>query len=113
MLCSFRLWGHSQRFLGGLILASGAFHFPQKSCDDAHWIIVRTSAPNSALPPEGTRLTPCFAGVASLPGRPDFHCALVKNVLAKLQFDGRGRVGPIVFTPGANHFRFIGLEISR
>ena len=99
--------------LEAAVAFAGKFVFPYKKCDDSHWITIRTSAPDSALPPEGTRLTPCYAGVASLPGRPDFHCALVKNVLAKLQFDGRGRVGPIVFTPGANHFRFIGLEISR
>jgi hypothetical protein len=49
---------------------SGHFLFPAKHCDDAHWIIVRTSAPDAALPAEGTRLTPCYAGVASLPGRP-------------------------------------------
>jgi len=99
--------------LEAAVTFAGKFVFPYKKCDDSHWITIRTSAPDSALPTEGTRLTPCYAGVASLPGRPDFHCALVKKVLAKLQFDGRGRVGPIVFTPGANHFRFIGLEISR
>ena len=38
---------------------------PNKNCDDSHWIIVRTSAPDSKLPPEGTRLTPCYAGVSS------------------------------------------------
>ncbi len=92
---------------------TGAFHFPQKSCDDAHWIIVRTSAPNSALPPEGTRLTPCFAGVASLPGRPDFHCAATHNVLARLELREREAIGPLLFEPSANHYRFIGLEITR
>ncbi|PYV59826.1 MAG: hypothetical protein DMG98_04805, partial [Acidobacteria bacterium] len=95
--------------LEAAVTFAGKFVFPYKKCDDSHWITIRTSAPDSALPTEGARLTPCYAGVASLPGRPDFHCALVKNVLAKLQFDGRGRVGPIVFAPGANHFRFIGL----
>ena len=61
----------------------GLFHFPEKPCDDSHWIVVRTSAPDSSLPPEGSRLTPCWAGVASLPGRPDFHCAATRNSLAK------------------------------
>jgi len=49
---------------------TGTFSLPNKSCDGQHWITIRTSAPDSALPPEGTRLTPCYAGVASLPGRP-------------------------------------------
>src|SRR3979490_2201116 len=42
---------------------TGAFTLPAKSCDSGHWIIVRTSAANSALPAEGQRITPCYAGV--------------------------------------------------
>ena len=92
---------------------TGTFKFPGKSCDDAHWIIVRTSSPDDSLPPEGTRLTPCYGGVASLPGRPDLHCAATRNMLAKIEFDGKGGSGPLVFLDGANHYRFIGLEITR
>jgi hypothetical protein len=92
---------------------SGNLRFPEKPCDDAHWITVRTSAPDSSLPPEGTRLKPCFAGIASLPARPDFHCSATENVLAKLEFNKNNGVGPIIFLPGANHYRFIGLEITR
>ena len=91
---------------------TGTFVLPAKNCDDNHWIVVRTSAPNSALPPEGTRLTPCYAGVASLPGRPALQCSSTKNVLAKLVFDGVGS-GPIVLGDRANHYRLIGLEITR
>lgn len=92
---------------------SGLFKFPQKSCDADHWIIVRTSAPDSSLPAEGTRMTPCYAGVASLPGRPDFHCAATNNVLAKLVFTTVSGSGPVMFESGANHYRLIGLEITR
>jgi hypothetical protein len=49
---------------------SGVFNFPAKSCDNDHWIIVRTSSADTSLPPEGQRLTPCYAGVTSLVGRP-------------------------------------------
>ena len=90
----------------------GDFLLPKKPCDDAHWIIIRTTAPDQALPPEGTRLTPCYAGVASLPGRPDFHCGSTKNVMAKLVL-GKGMSGPIAFADGANHYRFVGLEVTR
>ena len=90
----------------------GRFTLPAKDCDDSHWIVIRTSAPDSRLPPEGTRLTPCFAGVDSLPGRPPLRCASTENVLAKLVFDKTGS-GPLVFDDGANHYRFIGLEITR
>lgn len=84
-----------------------------KKCDDAHWIIIRTSAPDSKLPPEGTRLEPCYAGVTSLPGRPPFHCKSSENVLAKLQPEGKGPGGPVTISPGANHYRLIGLEVTR
>jgi hypothetical protein len=91
---------------------SGNFMIPNKSCDDSHWIIIRTSAADSSLPAEGTRLTPCYGGVSTLAGRPSFHCASTANVLAKIEFAGRGS-GPITFSPGANHYRLIGLEVTR
>jgi putative Ig domain-containing protein len=91
---------------------TGSFVFPSKPCDDNHWIVVRTSTPDSALPPEGTRLTPCYAGVGSLPGRPAFNCSSTKNVMAKIAFNETGS-GPIVVANGANHYRLIGLEITR
>lgn len=92
---------------------TGSWTFPGKSCDDQHWIMIRTSAPDSTLPPEGTRITPCFAGVASLPGRPALNCASTQNVMAKLVVGLQSGSGPIAFTAGANHYRFIGLEITR
>jgi hypothetical protein len=91
----------------------GSLVLPEKKCDDSHWIIVRTSAPDSKLPPEGTRLTPCFAGVSSLPGRPAFQCPSTENVLAKIEFTGKGGSGPVLLEPGANHYRLIGLEVTR
>jgi hypothetical protein len=91
---------------------TGSFILPAQPCDGAHWIIVRTSAPDSSLPPQGTRISPCYAGVASLPARPPFNCTSTNNVLAKLQFQYSGS-GPITFAQGANHYRFIGLEITR
>jgi hypothetical protein len=92
---------------------SGRLVLPAKKCDDSHWIIIRSSAPDSKLPPEGTRLEPCYAGVTSLPGRPPFHCASTSNVLAKIEFDGKGGAGPVILAPGANHYRLIGLEVTR
>src|SRR5581483_1126208 len=94
------------------VVYTGAFTFPQKACDAQHWIIVRTSAPNSALPPEGVRLTPCYAGVASLPGRPPFNCTSTQKVLPTIMYSGPAN-GPIIFANGANHYRLLGLEITR
>jgi hypothetical protein len=92
---------------------AGVFTFPNKNCDDHHWIVVRTSSDDSLLPPEGSRLTPCYAGVSSLPGRPAFNCSSTKNVLAKLVMNRGGSSGPVVFAPGASHYRLIGLEVTR
>jgi hypothetical protein len=91
----------------------GVFRLPAKSCDDSHWIIIRTSAPDNNLPAEGARISPCYAGVASLRGRPDFRCAAVSHVMAKIEFDGNGDSGPILLLPHANHYRLIGLEVTR
>lgn len=91
---------------------TGSFTVPAQSCDDGHWIIIRTSALDSSLPPEGTRISPCYAGVSSLPGRPVFKCVSKKNVLAQILFAGGGS-GPFVLADGASHYRFVGLEITR
>jgi hypothetical protein len=91
---------------------TGRFTLPAKGCDINHWIIVRTSAPDSALPAEGRRVTPCYAGVSSLKGRPQYPCTNPHNVLAKVQMASFGD-GPFRFATGANFYRFIGLEITR
>jgi hypothetical protein len=79
--------------------------FPSKNCDPAHWITIRTSASDSALPAEGARINPSYAGVASLRGRPSFS-GPNKNVMAKLIVTD----SPIQL---GDHYRLIGLEISR
>jgi len=89
---------------------TGSFRLPALSCDDGHWIVIRTSAPDSALPPEGQRLTPCYAGVASLPGRPAYACDHPQNVLAQLV---GAPASALILRSGANHYRLVGLEITR
>lgn len=92
---------------------SGKFLLPAKNCDDAHWIIIRSDAPDSQLPSEGTRLTPCYAGISSLPGRPALNCASRENVLARIELNSKAPAGPLLLAPGANHYRLIGLEVTR
>jgi len=89
----------------------GMFTVPAKSCDANHYITIRTSSPDSSLPAEGTRITPCYAGVVSLPGRPAYSCPDSTNVMAKISTSTKGR--DIGFTSGANYYRFIGLELTR
>ncbi len=91
---------------------TGKVMVPAKNCDINHWIIIRTSAPDSVLPAEGQRATPCYAGVASLVGRPQYSCPNAQNVMAKIQMQAGGD-GPIQFATGANFYRFTGLEMTR
>jgi len=87
---------------------TGTLALPAKRCDAAHWITLRTSAPDSSLPPEGTRLTPCYAGVGSLPGRPALNCISTKDVMAKL-----AGLPPVNAREAVNHYRFIGIEFTQ
>jgi hypothetical protein len=82
---------------------------PAKSCDDQHWITIRTSSYH-LLPPEGVRITPCYAGVATLPGR-SYSCSSPQNLMPKIVVIASG--AGMEFAPGANHYRFIGIEFTR
>src|SRR5439155_65156 len=68
---------------------------PKKRICGTGWIIVRTSAADSTLPPPGTRITGAYAGPA-----------LPKIVV------GAGVGGALRTTSGAHHFRFIGIEFA-
>jgi hypothetical protein len=87
------------------------FVLPAKNCDANHWITIRTTAPDSALPPENTRINPSYAGVPSLTDRPAYSGG-TSNVMAKLQTP---KVAvPISGIAGAAYYRLgPGLEITR
>ncbi|MGB9265819.1 MAG: hypothetical protein WCB56_10230, partial [Terriglobales bacterium] len=93
-----------------LLLPAGAAYeageLPFKKCDASHYITIRTDTPDSKLPPEGTRISPAWAGVPSLPGRPAFAqpaggaAKLMPTILVKRN------AGVVV----GDHVRFIGIE---
>ena len=95
-----------------LLLAAGASfeirNLPAKKCDDQHYITIRTDTPDSRLPPEGTRISPAWAGVASLPGRPAYAqpaggaAKLMPTLIVKVP--SGAKLG--------DHYRFIGIEWS-
>jgi hypothetical protein len=93
-----------------LLLPAGASfeltELPFKKCDERHYITIRTETPDSKLPPESTRISPAWAGIASLPGRPPF--AQPSGGPAKLMATiiVRRPSGAVV----GDHIRFIGLE---
>jgi len=69
---------------------AGSFTLPVKS--GTGWVIIRTSAPDSSLPPAGTRITPAYA-----------------SVLPKIAASG---VAPAMRTlAGAHGYRLTGVEI--
>ncbi len=79
-------------------------------CDEDHYITIRTDQV-SALPPEGTRISPAWAGVTSLPGRPAFSQPTTAGIyLPKIM---RNASGSSVFDGSAGAFyRLIGLEAT-
>lgn len=84
--------------------------WPAKNCDNQHYITVRTSTSDKLLPPEGTRITPAWAGVASLPGRPAYRqpAGGAQRLIPKILV---GSAGPMQMA--GDHYRLIGLEITR
>jgi hypothetical protein len=82
----------------------GDFSFPAKGCDDAHWITIKS---DGKIAPEGTRISPCYAALASLPGRPQFAWSSPSKAMATLVVPLHSKITV------ADHYRFIGLEITR
>jgi hypothetical protein len=70
---------------------TGNFSLPAKP--GAGWITIRSSAPDSSLPPPGTRINPGYAGV-----------------MPKLVTPNGGPA--LEIEDGAHHFRLIGVEIT-
>jgi hypothetical protein len=93
-----------------LLLAAGSSYevsdLPAKKCDNQHYITVRTDTPDASLPPEGSRISPAWAGIAQLPGRPKFSqpAGGPAKLLATLVV--RRPSGATV----GDHYRFIGIE---
>jgi uncharacterized protein (TIGR03437 family) len=71
---------------------TGTFTLPAKT--GSGWITIRTSAPDSSLPPPGTRITPAYA-----------------NVLPKILAPTNG-VRALEAANGAHHYRLMGLEFG-
>ena len=73
---------------------SGNFTLPNRSgSGQSEWIVIRSSTPDSNLPPPGARVTPSYS-----------------NVLPKIVSPNSEPA--IKTSSGAHHYRFIGLEIG-
>jgi hypothetical protein len=80
--------------------------FPSKNCDNSHYVTVRTDAPDSKLPPEGTRISPAWTGVTSLPGRPAYIQPPGGPAKLMTTFVVKEPTGARV----GDHYRFLGIE---
>jgi hypothetical protein len=93
-----------------LLLTAGASYevrdLPSKKCDNQHYITVRTDTPDSKLPPEGARISPAWAGIAQLPGRPQFAQPAGGPAKLMATLVVRRPSGAMV----GDHYRFIGIE---
>ena len=86
-------------------------HLPAKHCDKSHWITIEsTGVSDPSFPQEGTRATPCWSGVASLPNRPAYPCSKPQILTFKLVTP---RAGHAISAEGGDHYRIIGVEITR
>jgi IPT/TIG domain len=82
-----------------------------KGCDDQHYITIEsTGISNTSFPVEGTRTTPCWSNLPSLPNRPAYPCSSPQTLTA--QFVATSSNNAVVLN-GADHIRFIGIEFTR
>jgi hypothetical protein len=89
----------------------GTFTVPALSCPASSWVIVETDQiGNANFVPEGTRATPGWVGISSLPGRPSFSLPGSGTGIYMPKLINNGTV--LSFTAGVSHWRFIGLELT-
>ncbi len=107
---------------GQVYIDSWTFTFPAPACDGGHWITVKSSGvSNVNFPGEGSRATPCVIGLANdatngrqVPGYPDYSCPSYPTVLtARIQAPAAPGQSAVAFAQGANHYRFIGIEVTK
>src|SRR5438105_1972886 len=93
------------------------FTFPALGCDDQHYITVKsTGVKDARWAAERARISPCYANVASLSGRPPYTCPSGGQaaLMAQLIYTATTGSGPVdLATHNADHYRFIGVEITR
>ena len=90
---------------------TGNFVFPARNCDSDNWIIVRTSAPDSSCRPRDSALRPAMresvpCRAVRVPLQQSAECAGQTHSFCRVE-----RL--VVFKSGANHYRLLGLEITR
>ncbi|PYX34260.1 MAG: hypothetical protein DMG80_02885 [Acidobacteria bacterium] len=100
---------------------TGTISMPAPACDSGHWIIVKSSGSSDpTFPAAGIRATPCIAGISNdavnghnSPGYPDYVCPSYPAILSAKIAVGTANQPALTFVTGANHYRFIGGELTK
>lgn len=96
----------------GTDLGNGTLTLPQKTpaCDDSHYIWIRSSGvTNVNWPSEGTRISPCYAGVASIPNRTPYPCSSAQNLMFKITATN----GSSCVIDNGDHYKIDGMNCTR
>ena len=101
---------------------TGSFTVPAHGCNGAHWITIESSGiSNANFPAEHVQATPCLLGIENdstsqdtrVAGYPTYSCNNVGTNLAATIIGNSGGQSTFQFASGADHYRFIGLEITK
>lgn len=103
--------GDTLEISSGLTLTATKWTIPvTPTCDNNHWITLRTSG-WASLPGQYSKVTPCYFGIASINGYPNFNCVSTTKVGATLQSTGTNKT--LIFSANNSFIRIIGIEIAR
>lgn len=90
--------------------------YPGRVCDQGHWIWIESDM-LAQLPPEGSRISPAWIGVPSLPGRPSYAQPAVAGIYMPKIVAGSWNSVTLGFTSNtsatgavSSYVRFIGIE---
>ncbi len=111
-VCGDRIEVPAQLAGGAKAVYRGTRITPTQQCDATHWITIESDH-MSSLPAYGTRVSPCYAGVASLPGRAAFNCpgGGAANLMPEFTSDGTN-ASQVLNLSGASYIRVQGMEIT-
>lgn len=95
----------------GTDLGLATLNLPAKNCPDTLWgTIESTGVSDPRFPAEGTRMTPCWSGVASMPNRL-YSCPAPVNLTFKISAANASNA--VSDQNGGDHWRIVGAEITR
>ena len=84
---------------------------PSGTGSQSNWLTITTSG-LSSLPPQGTRITPCYSGITSLVGRPPYACPVTPGTYTA-QIISPNASPALSFLAGEQFIKIVGIEFTR